>query len=61
MGSVLKGFCQKIIFLYSSDHRILFKFCQLVVNIAVKELQIIFWTSTVIKGNENMEELVSKI
>ena len=38
--------------LYSSDYPILIKFCQLVVNIVIKELQMVFLTSTVINSNE---------
>ena len=44
---------------YSSDNLTLFKFRQLVVNIVIKELQIVFWTSTV--SNRNMEELELKL
>ena len=46
--------------LYSSDP-ILIKFRQLVVNIVIKELQMVFLTSTVINGNGNMKELERKI
>ena len=51
----------KIKFLYSSDHPILIKFHQLVVNIIIKELQMVFLTSTVINSNGNMKELERKI
>ena len=47
--------------MYSSDHLILIKFRQLVVNIVVKELQMVFLTSTVINSNGNMKELELKI
>ena len=46
---------------YSSDHPILIKFRQLVVNIVIKELQMVFLASTVINSNGNMKELESKI
>ena len=54
-------FVKKLRILYSSDHPILIKFCQLVVNIVIKELQMVFLTSTEIKSNGNMKELESKI
>ena len=55
------AFCKKAQnFLYSSDHPILIKFRQLVVNI-IKELQMVFLTSTVINSNGNMKELERKI
>ena len=44
-----------------SDHPILIKFRQLVVNIVIKELQMVFLTSTVINSNRNMKELERKI
>ena len=47
--------------MYSSDHPILIKFCQLVVNIVIKELQKVFLTPTVINSNEYMKELERKI
>ena len=47
--------------LYSSDHPILIKFCQLVVNKVIKELQMVFLTSTVINSDEYMKELGRKI
>ena len=37
------------------------KFHQLVVNIVIKELQVVFLTSTVINSNGNMKEIESKI
>ena len=46
---------------YSSDHPILIKFRQLVVNIVIKELHMVFLTSTVINSNRNMKELERKI
>ena len=56
------AFCKKAhIFLFSSDHPILIKFRQLVVNIVIKELQVVFLTSTVINSNENTKELERKI
>ena len=55
------AFCKKLNILYSSDHPILIKFRQLVVNIVIKELQMIFLTSTVINSNGNMKELGCKI
>ena len=55
------AFCKKAQnFVYSSDHPILIKFRQLVVNIVIKELQMIFLTSAVIKSNGNMKELEHK-
>ena len=47
--------------MYSSDHPILIKFRQLVVNIVIKELHMVFLTSTVINSNRNMKELERKI
>ena len=47
--------------MYSSDHPILIKFRQLVVNIVIKELYMVFLTSTVINSNRNMKELERKI
>ena len=46
---------------YSSDHPILIKFRQLVVNIVIKELYMVFLTSTVINSNGNMKELERKL
>ena len=37
------------------------KFRQLVVNIVIKEVQMVFLTSTVINNNGNMKELERKI
>ena len=55
------AFCKKKLkILYSSDP-ILIKFRQLVVNIVIKELQMVFLTSTVINSNGNMKELERKI
>ena len=53
------GFFLKI--LYSSDHPILVKFRKLVANIVIKELQMVFLTSTVINSNGNMKELEREI
>ena len=53
--------CKKLKILYSSDHPILIKFRQLVVNIVIKELQMVFLTSAVINSNGNMKELERKI
>ena len=64
MGNVLYSFfCHKAQNLHTSDHPILLKFRQFVIIIVVKELQMVFWTSTctVSKGNENIEELERKI
>ena len=55
------NFCKKIKILYSSDHPILIKFRQLVVNIVIKELQMVFLTSTVINSNGNKKDLERKI
>ena len=52
---------KKLKVLYSSDHPILIKFCQLVVNIVIKELQMVFLTSTVVNSNKYMKELERKI
>ena len=54
-------FVKKLKILYSSDHPILIKFRQLVVNIVIKELQMVFLTSTVINSNGNMKEPERKI
>ena len=54
-------FVIKLKILYSSDHPILIKFRQLVVNIGIKELQMVYLTSTVINSNGNMKELERKI
>ena len=54
-------FVKKLEILYSSDHPILIKFRQLVVNIVIKELQTVFLTSKVINSNGNMKELERKI
>ena len=54
-------FVRKLKILYSSDHPILIKFRQLVANIVIKELRMVFLISTVINSNENMEELECKI
>ena len=57
-----RSFCKKSSKnLYSSDHLILIKFRQLVVNIVIKELQMVFLSSTVINSNGNMKELERKI
>ena len=58
------AFCKKKLkILYSSDHPILIKFRQLVVNIVSRpeELQMVFLTSTVINSSVNMKELERKI
>ena len=55
------AFCKQAQILYSSDHPILIKFHQLVVNIVIKELQMVFLTSTIINSNGNMKELKRKI
>ena len=47
--------------MYSSDHPILIKFRQLVVNIVIKEIHMVFLTSTIINSNRNMKELEHKI
>ena len=47
--------------MYNSVHPILIKFRQLVVNIVIKELHMVFLTSTVIKSNGNMKDLERKI
>ena len=47
--------------MYSSDHPILIKFRQLVVNIVIKELHMVFLTSPVTNSNGNMKELERKI
>ena len=57
-----KVFCKKKAqILYSSDHPILIKFPQLVVNMVIKELQMVVLTSIVINSNGNMKELERKI
>ena len=47
--------------MYSSNHPILIRFRQLVVNIVIKELHIVFLTSTVSNSNGHMKELEHKI
>ena len=54
-------FVKKLKILYSLDHPILIKFRQLVVNIVIKELLMVFLTSTVLNTNENTKELERKI
>ena len=54
-------FVKKLKILYSLDHPILIKFRQLVVNIVIKELQLLFLTSTVINSNGNMKGLERKM
>ena len=54
-------FVKKLKISYSSDHPILIKFRQLVVNIVIKELPMVFLTSTVINSNGNIKELERKI
>ena len=58
---VKRLFVKKLKNLHCLDHLILIKFCQLVVNIVIKELQMVFLTSTVINSNGNMKELERKI
>ena len=58
---VKRLFVKKLKILYSSDHPILIKFRQLVVNIGIKELEMVYLTSTVINSNGNMKELDCKI
>ena len=55
------AFCKKAQHFVQFDHPILIKFRQLVVNIVIKELQMVFLTSTVINSNGNMKELERKI
>ena len=52
---------KKLKILYSSDHLILIKFRQLVINIVIKELQVVFLTSTFSNSHGNMKELERKI
>ena len=54
-------FVKKLKILYSSDHPILIKLRQLVVNIVIKELQMVFLTSIVINSNGIMIKLERKI
>ena len=54
-------FVKMLKILYSLDHPILIKFCQLVANIVIKELQMVYLTSTIINSNGNMKELEHKI
>ena len=61
VSHVKRLFVKKLNILYSLDHPILIKFCQLGVNIVIKELQMVFLTSTVINSNGNMKELERKI
>ena len=55
------AFVKMLKILYSSDHPISIKFRQLVVNKVIKELQMVFLTSTVINSNGIMKELERKI
>ena len=55
------AFVKKLKILYSSDHPILIKFSPACGNIVIKELQMVFLTSTVINSNGNMKELERKI
>ena len=52
---------KKLKILYSSNHPMLIKFRQLVVNIIIEELQMVFLTSSVINSNGNVKELERKI
>ena len=49
--------------MYSSDLPILFQFCRLVVKIVSKELQVLFWTFTVIMETRKSldEKFVQKV
>ena len=58
---VKRLFVKKPKILYSSDHPILIKFRQLVVNIVIKEFLMVFLISTVINSNGNMKDLERKI
>ena len=60
---VKRLFVKKLKIMYSSDHPILIKFRQLVVNIVIKELQMVFLTYTVTNSisNRNMKERERKI
>ena len=55
------AFCKKLKILYSSDHPISIKFRQLVVNIVINDLRMVFLTFTVINSNGIMKELERKI
>ena len=54
-------FCKKLKMLYSSDHPILIKFRQLVVNIVIKELQMVFLNSTLSIAMETWKSLNAKL
>ena len=54
-------FVLKFQILCCSDHPMLFKFRELVVNIVITELPLVYWTFTVSNSNGNMEELERKI
>ena len=54
-------FVKKLKTFYSLDHPILIKFRQLVANIVMKELQMVYLTSIIINSNGNMKELERKI
>ena len=58
---VKRLFVKKLKLMHSSDYPIFIKFRQLVVNIVIKELHMVFLTSTVINSNRNMKELERKI
>ena len=58
---VKRLFVKKFKMLYSSDHLILIKFRQLVVNIVIKELKMVFLTSTISNSDGNVKELERKI
>ena len=55
INMVKRIFVEKIQILYSSDHSNLFEFRQVVINIIIKELLMVFWT--VSNSNGNMEGL----
>ena len=52
---------KKFKILYSSDHPILIKFRQLVVNIVIKELQMVFWLIQLSIAMETWKSLNAKL
>ena len=58
---ISRFFVKKIQILCTLDHPILFKFCQLVVKIVSKELQLVFLTYNLSNSNGNVKELDAKI
>ena len=54
-------FVKKLKILYSSDHPFLSKFRQLVVNIVIKELKMVFWLLQLSIAMETWKRLNAKL